>query len=142
MSDKVEELKGLLERATPAPWKSKGMGGDSYVLSMSHRWNRPCYWDEKYYPIALPRVFKDQPDKPAQVDYGSAGFAHDDAALIVWLVNNAPALIDSQAKEIAELREALKPFAEPHAMGDAYVQFSPQLVRQARAALQTQAGGE
>lgn len=38
-------------------------------------------------------------------------------------------------KEIARLREALKPFAEPHAMGDNYVKFAPRLIEAARRAL-------
>ena len=37
--------------------------------------------------------------------------------------------------ENARLREALEPFAAPHAMGDNYVQFAPRLIEKARAAL-------
>lgn len=39
------------------------------------------------------------------------------------------------ATRITELEEALKPFAEPHFMGDNYVKFSPRLIEVARKAL-------
>ena len=38
-------------------------------------------------------------------------------------------------QEIKRLRAALKPFAEPHAMGDSYVQFAPRLIEASREAL-------
>jgi hypothetical protein len=43
--------------------------------------------------------------------------------------------VRKQEAEIERLRAALKPFAEPHAMGDNYVQFAPRLIEAARAAL-------
>lgn len=39
------------------------------------------------------------------------------------------------ADEIERLIAALKPFAEPHAMGDNYVRFAPRLIDAARKAL-------
>ncbi len=39
------------------------------------------------------------------------------------------------ADEIDRLRAALRPFAEPHFMGDNYVKFAPRLIEAARAAL-------
>ncbi len=47
----------------------------------------------------------------------------------------ASALVQLQGREIERLRAVLTPFAEPHPMGDAYVQFSPKLIEAARAAL-------
>jgi hypothetical protein len=40
---------------------------------------------------------------------------------------------------LAELKDALRPFAEKHPMGEAYVRFSPRLIHQARAALADEA---
>lgn len=42
---------------------------------------------------------------------------------------------DDALANVRELLEALRPFAEPHAMGDNYVQFAPRLIRAARAAI-------
>lgn len=42
---------------------------------------------------------------------------------------------DRLTAENARLRAALKPFAEPHAMGDAYVKFASHLIEAARIAL-------
>lgn len=43
--------------------------------------------------------------------------------------------LEAKDAEIERLRAALKPFAEPWPMGDAYVKFSPVLIRAARSAL-------
>lgn len=44
-------------------------------------------------------------------------------------------------ERIERLERALKPFAEPHFMGDNYVKFAPRLIETARAALSTDQGG-
>lgn len=43
--------------------------------------------------------------------------------------------LDEAISEYSELMEALKPFAEPHKMGDNYVQFAPRLIEAARTAI-------
>jgi hypothetical protein len=66
--------------------------------------------------------------------------------LIVAAVNALPHLLSEIATlraDLAAAREALRPFAEPHGMGDMYVQFAPRLIQAARKALSTgnQEGG-
>jgi len=50
------------------------------------------------------------------------------------------ARIEQDARIKAGLVGALEPFAEPHAMGDHYVQFAPRLIHAARAALSAAKG--
>ena len=52
------------------------------------------------------------------------------------LETDLPTELSKAFQEIERLRAALKPFAEPHAMGDNYVQFAPRLIHAARAALE------
>lgn len=59
------------------------------------------------------------------------GEAEANARFILQCVNSRAALV-----------EALKPFGEPHGMGDAYVQFHPRLIAAARAALALAKEGE
>ena len=60
---------------------------------------------------------------------------------VIYLANRcteAADALDALNARIAELIEALRPFAEPHGMGDNYVQFHPRLIATARAALAKQ----
>jgi hypothetical protein len=50
-------------------------------------------------------------------------------------------ILDLRAENTA-LVDALKPFAEPHWMGDSYVKFAPRLIAAARAALASAAPNE
>lgn len=63
---------------TPGPWRAVGMGGDSLVLSETHKWNQEYFG--RGYPIAIPRHYTDQDDR-SHTDL-AAGFMHDDARLI------------------------------------------------------------
>jgi hypothetical protein len=61
--------------------------------------------------------------------------------LAEWGLSQEAEVLDRRAQadrdraRIEALEGALRPFAEPHQMGDAYVKFSPALINQARAAL-------
>lgn len=57
------------------------------------------------------------------------------AEMTTPLLDEKNALIKHLMQENAMLREALKPFAEPHFMGDNYVKFAPRLIEAARRAL-------
>ncbi len=85
MTAKLEELDALVKAATPGPW--------DYVDSV--------VWIATY----------DSHGEPVQQKVADTG-DEANAALIVWLVNNAPAMLRAQAEEIARLREALLPFAD------------------------------
>lgn len=50
-------------------------------------------------------------------------------------VESAESKIEALNSEKVELCAALRPFAEPHGMGDNYVQFAPRLIQAAREAL-------
>lgn len=86
--NKLEELDALVKAATPGPWSSApavpGAKRCFYIAGNNDAHNR-------------------------QVDIGTVegGYysCEANAALIVWLVNNAPAMLRAQAEEIARLRE-------------------------------------
>ena len=92
----------LDEKATKGPWKARGMGGDSYLMAPTHKWNEPTM--SGMCPIALPRPYTDM-DGASRVDYSSAGFAHDDATLIAEYRNAVPRLLDRVEALEASIRE-------------------------------------
>lgn len=67
-------------------------------------------------------------DYPGGHVMGGDGLALDD-------VESAADLLTLQQSIMEEMAEALRPFAEPHAMGDSYVSFAPRLLVDARTAL-------
>jgi hypothetical protein len=85
----VVELERLARAATPGPWKSRGLGGDSILLAPTHRWHKPYIYPDQGHPIAVPRLYPDMDaapnndgSRPMRVDFSSAGFAHADAQFI------------------------------------------------------------
>ena len=87
MTAKLEELDALVKAATPGPWHVFGSGDLAVVgQALTHGNSDVCLMEDV-----------------AQTDAN--------AALIVWLVNNAPAMLRAQAEEIARLSRALEPFA-------------------------------
>ena len=62
-------------------------------------------------------------------------------AIIAKAGVEAEVTISRLTTELAAMREALKPFAEEHAMGDNYVKFHPRLILAARAALANKVQG-
>ena len=80
MTAKLEELDALVKAATPGPWDYV----DSVVWIATH----------------------DSHGEPVQQKVADTG-DEADAALIVWLVNNAPAMLRAQAEDNARLREKL-----------------------------------
>ncbi len=85
----IAELEAKALAATPGPWKSRGLGGDSILLAPTHRWHKPYVYPEDGHPIAVPRLYPDMDaeqnndgSRPMRVDFSSAGFSHDDAAFI------------------------------------------------------------
>lgn len=107
--NKLEELDALVKAATPGPWSAR-IGGnyadDVWVASDAERpweghmalklWSRTMGCGD--YAIGSPEH--------------KAACAN--AALIVWLVNNAPAMLRAQAGDNARLREALETIRDRH----------------------------
>ena len=89
-ADKLEQLDALVKAATPGPWKVA---------------------DPSTYPEEEGGKILGPPSENSyghRVQYYTAQYVTEpNAALIVWLVNNAPAILKAQAEEIARLREAL-----------------------------------
>lgn len=86
----LAELRRLHEASTPSPWKSRGMGGDSYLMSKTHRWHRATYAGYEFpHPLAIPREYAEG-DGKRHIDYTCASFAHDDARLIAAMRNAIP----------------------------------------------------
>lgn len=85
LAETVKRLRELAEKATPGPWQSRGLGGDSILLAPTHKWNKPYIIPEHGYPLALPRTYetaREDGSPETRVDFSSAGFAHDDARYI------------------------------------------------------------
>ncbi len=113
----IDEMVSGLEGVTPGPWKSRCMGGDSIVLVPDHKWLSKYPQDERY-PLAIPRTFQEEPDGKTEIDWSSAGFAHDDATHIARCSPD-------NIKAIAEAFRAQKArIAELEAQNERYVIWS------------------
>lgn len=112
----LRRLEDLLERAAKGPWEARFRFGQKTTVGGRQR-----------FPIC----------DTGTAPYGQANTIREEAnaSLIVEAINALPQLL-STAREAQRLREALRPFAEPHVMGDNYVKFAPRLLEAARAALQ------
>jgi len=89
--NKLEELDALVKAATPGPWAAQP---DS---------DGKAEWDV----IDARGMFIAQTFQGAQLYDRDRENADANAALIVWLVNNAPAMLSAQAEDNARLRERL-----------------------------------
>lgn len=95
---KLKELKGLLEKATPGPWAYS-----------AHVWIVVPASPSPYGDLRVVATFGDKRRdefEGVNADEADEGArrASRNAKLVVWLVNNAPALISAQAAEIARLK--------------------------------------
>ena len=111
--DEIEKMKADIEAGTPGPWKSRGMGGDSVVLSERHKYHK---FSEAYdaYPISIPRTYFDDELDWLRVDHQAAGFSHADARRI--------ARVPELEAEVLRLRDALREIATgPDHLHDANV---------------------
>jgi len=86
---KASELQALLDAATPYPWTSEpnpGRHNSNGIRSLAHNHNGECSHGD----------YSDCPTKWEIIttDSGYYGPSHEDADLIVALVNNAQELID------------------------------------------------
>lgn len=104
-AEQLAKWKALADAATPGPWKSRGMGGDSVVLMpiTSHRIGYSG--DPTLCSLAEPRRFEDR-DGRGFTDT-SAGFLHDDARLVAAARTAVPALV----AEVERLRERTEKMA-------------------------------
>jgi hypothetical protein len=97
----IAEAKARCEKATPGPWRSRGMGGDSYVLAPTHQWHSAAP-NNIGFPIAVPRTYGESGD--TKIDFSSAGFSHSDARFIAHARTDLPRALS----EIESLSERLR----------------------------------
>lgn len=111
MGKPVEELKALLEKATPGPWKEAGQSYLHVDAALDHgpvfiiQDNMDLHTKPPVWPVNICEV--SEANKDGYFRRRTHAQQKTDAALIVWLRNNAPALIAAQAAEIEQLKEAL-----------------------------------
>ena len=110
---------------TPGPWASDGT--DICQKNNGH-----------FHVIAKVKLFSDYDE----LDIANKRSAPNRHQYLVEISCPVEGTEEANAMHIArcvnlhdELLAALKPFAEPHAMGDSYVQFAPRLIATARAAI-------
>jgi hypothetical protein len=100
--NKLEELDALVNAATPGPWKVTG------ELGIEGQANSSTDFD----PLVIGGLKggKGLINFPSYSLYSQPSRTQGkaNAALIVWLVNNAPAMLRAQAEEIAQLKIGLE----------------------------------
>lgn len=110
---------------TPTPWAADGT--DICQKNNGH-----------FHVVAKVKLFRDYDE----IDIANKQSAPERHQYLVEISCPVEGTEEANAKHIAkcvnlytELLAALRPFAEPHAMGDSYVQFAPRLIDTARAAI-------
>ncbi len=104
MTAKLEELDALVKAATPGKWFDDNLRVDGSN-------GRNDFYTAIYGPSG--QILADTLNSTCvRLEGGDEGRSYDvvgkaNAALIVWLVNNAPAMLRAQAEENARLLEAL-----------------------------------
>lgn len=97
----IAAVKPVCEAATEGPWRSRGMGGDSYLLSAAQPGAHKMERVFDMFPLAWPRRYLDMNDMP-RTD-GTAGMRHDDAQFCALARTALPEALERLAAAGEEL---------------------------------------
>lgn len=102
--ERLEAIREGMEGVTPGPWRSRGMGGDSFVVAASHKWNDPLGGGSgpAQYPIAIRRTIDLGDGEGNYTDY-AASFMHADARHIAATNPDAMAEVLAYVDELERL---------------------------------------